>query len=43
VDSETGRILQIDTLDNVVHDTVIVRFDHRDLNRDPEFINRVTT
>jgi 6-pyruvoyltetrahydropterin/6-carboxytetrahydropterin synthase len=43
VDSESGRILSIDALDHVVQDTIVARFDHRDLNQDPEFVNRVTT
>jgi 6-pyruvoyltetrahydropterin/6-carboxytetrahydropterin synthase len=43
VESDSGRILEIDALDQVVHETVVARFDHRDLNQDPEFVNRVTT
>jgi len=37
------RVIDIDALDKVVHETVIARFDHRDLNGDPEFASRVTT
>jgi 6-pyruvoyltetrahydropterin/6-carboxytetrahydropterin synthase len=40
---DAGNGLQIDALDRVVLDTVVSRFDHRDLNQDPEFANRVTT
>jgi 6-pyruvoyltetrahydropterin/6-carboxytetrahydropterin synthase len=42
-DAGNGHILQIDALDRVVLDTVVARFDHQDLNQDPEFANRVTT
>jgi 6-pyruvoyltetrahydropterin/6-carboxytetrahydropterin synthase len=42
-DPETGQVTQIDALDKVVQDTVVARFDHQDLNRDPEFASRVTT
>jgi 6-pyruvoyltetrahydropterin/6-carboxytetrahydropterin synthase len=37
------RVIDIDALDKVVQEAVIARFDHRDLNGDPEFASRVTT
>jgi 6-pyruvoyltetrahydropterin/6-carboxytetrahydropterin synthase len=43
LDPKKGRTIDIDALDKVVHETVISRFDHRDLNGDPEFATRVTT
>lgn len=43
IDPQTGRVTEIETLDRIVTDTVVDRFDHRDLNHDPEFSSRVTT
>lgn len=43
IDSKTGRVTAAETLDRIVTETVVDRFDHRDLNRDPEFSKRVTT
>jgi 6-pyruvoyltetrahydropterin/6-carboxytetrahydropterin synthase len=43
VDADTGTLTKMDALDRVVQDTVVSRFDHQDLNRDPEFADRVTT
>jgi 6-pyruvoyltetrahydropterin/6-carboxytetrahydropterin synthase len=43
VDPENGRILAVDALDKMVHETVVSRFDHQDLNCDPEFATRITT
>lgn len=39
--SEEAR--DLDRLDQVVQDTVVKRFDHQDLNRDPEFAGLTTT
>lgn len=33
----------LERLDRTVHDTVVRRFDHQDLNGDPEFAERTTT
>jgi 6-pyruvoyltetrahydropterin/6-carboxytetrahydropterin synthase len=43
VDSETGMVLNMATLDEVVQNTVVARFDHTNLNFDPLFVNRVPT
>jgi 6-pyruvoyltetrahydropterin/6-carboxytetrahydropterin synthase len=43
VDPETGRAADLDTLDRLVQETVVARFDHRDLNGDPAFAKRTTT
>jgi 6-pyruvoyltetrahydropterin/6-carboxytetrahydropterin synthase len=43
IDERTGLVTDIAALDRVVHETVIARFDHRDLNRDPAFAHRTTT
>jgi 6-pyruvoyltetrahydropterin/6-carboxytetrahydropterin synthase len=43
IDPGTGTLTKIDALDRVVQEKVISRFDHQDLNRDPEFATRVTT
>ncbi len=42
-DRETGMVLDVAALDRVVIDTVVQRFDHRDLNQDPEFSSKTTT
>jgi 6-pyruvoyltetrahydropterin/6-carboxytetrahydropterin synthase len=41
-DGELGTH-DIERLDHVVNDTIVRRFDHHDLNRDPEFAERTTT
>lgn len=33
----------INSLDHIVSETILKRFDHQDLNRDPAFANRTTT
>ncbi|NOT21213.1 MAG: hypothetical protein HOP22_00585 [Nitrospiraceae bacterium] len=38
-----GEGLDLDRLDRIVRQQVIRRFDHQDLNRDPEFADRTTT
>jgi len=43
VDPETGMVINMVELDNVVHNRVIKRFDHANLNLDPLFVNRVPT
>ena len=43
VNGETGMVMEIPVLDRTVHDTVIKRIDHTDLNRDPNFGARPTT
>lgn len=39
----SGRRVSIDELDRIVADRIIARFDHHDLNLDPEFASRTTT
>lgn len=43
VDPGTGRVTDVEALDRIVHDAVVARFDHRDLNQDPAFSARTTT
>jgi len=43
VDSETGMVVNMATLDEMVRTTVIERFDHTNLNLDPLFVNQVPT
>jgi 6-pyruvoyltetrahydropterin/6-carboxytetrahydropterin synthase len=43
VDPETGMVLNMVALDEVVHSRVTDRFDHTNLNLDPLFVNRVPT
>ena len=44
VKSETGQeVYQFDHLDQMVEKTIVSRFDHQDLNRDPTFIHTTTT
>jgi 6-pyruvoyltetrahydropterin/6-carboxytetrahydropterin synthase len=43
IDERTGRTADPDALDRIVRETVVARFDHRDLNRDPAFADRTTT
>lgn len=38
-----GKPVDLAELDRVVRDTIITRFDHHDLNEDPEFADRTTT
>lgn len=35
--------MDIDALDRIVAERIVTRFDHRDLNQDPEFATRTTT
>lgn len=43
VDEETGMVLDLVAMDEVVQTKVIQRFDHANLNLDPLFLNRVPT
>jgi len=43
VDPETGMVINLAALDEVVRTKVIERFDHTNLNLDPLFLNRVPT
>ena len=43
VDMETGMVVNLAELDEVVQTKVIQRFDHTNLNLDPLFLNRVPT
>lgn len=43
VDPETGMVVDMVVLDEVVRSKVIERFDHTNLNLDPMFANRVPT
>jgi 6-pyruvoyltetrahydropterin/6-carboxytetrahydropterin synthase len=43
VNPETGMVVNMAALDEVVRERVIDRFDHVNLNLDPLFVNRVPT
>jgi 6-pyruvoyltetrahydropterin/6-carboxytetrahydropterin synthase len=43
VDAETGMVINMATLDSVVHKEVVERFDHMNLNLDPLFAEKVST
>lgn len=43
VDRETGMVINLATLDEVVQTSVLERFDHTNLNEDPLFVNQVPT
>jgi len=43
VDAETGMVVNLATLDEVVRKRVVDRFDHTNLNLDPIFANSVPT
>ena len=43
VPTTTSKSVNLDRLDRTVGQEVITRFDHHDLNQDPEFVNRTTT
>jgi 6-pyruvoyltetrahydropterin/6-carboxytetrahydropterin synthase len=43
VDAETGMVVNMAALDEVVRSRVVDRFDHANLNLDPMFVNRVPT
>lgn len=41
--AQSGRTMDIDVLDRIVADRIVSRFDHLDLNQDPEFATQTTT
>lgn len=41
--AQVERIMDLDALDRVVAERIVSRFDHQDLNQDPEFAARTTT
>ena len=43
IDQQVGRVTDLGALDRIVTDTIVNRFDHRDLNLDPAFADRTTT
>lgn len=43
VDPETGMVVNLSSLDEVVQTAVVDRFDHANLNLDPLFVNQVPT
>jgi 6-pyruvoyltetrahydropterin/6-carboxytetrahydropterin synthase len=43
VDAETGMVVNMAALDDIVCSRVVDRFDHANLNLDPLFVNRVPT
>ncbi len=43
IQERTGLATDVDALDRIVRETVVTRFDHRDLNRDPAFADKTTT
>ena len=43
IEPRAGRVTDIGALDRIVTETIIDRFDHRDLNLDPAVAGRTTT
>jgi 6-pyruvoyltetrahydropterin/6-carboxytetrahydropterin synthase len=43
VEPETGMVINLAELDEIVRTTVLERFDHTNLNLDPLFVNQVPT
>src|SRR5437773_2643882 len=43
ISPDTGKVTDIPTLDRLVQELVVRRFDHQDLNRDPDFSALVPT
>lgn len=43
IEPTAGRVTDVAALDRIVTDTIVNRFDHRDLNLDPAFSDRTTT
>jgi 6-pyruvoyltetrahydropterin/6-carboxytetrahydropterin synthase len=43
VDRDTGMVVNMATLDEVVQTSILQRFDHTNLNLDPLFVNQVPT
>lgn len=43
MDPQTGFVTDLDTLDRIVHQKIVERFDHQHLNYDPAFLDVVPT
>jgi 6-pyruvoyltetrahydropterin/6-carboxytetrahydropterin synthase len=43
IEPQVGRVTDLGTLDRIVTETIVNRFDHQDLNLDPAFSDRTTT
>ena len=43
MDVKSGQVVDLQSLDRVVEERVVGRFDHQDLNRDPAFATQTTT
>jgi len=43
INERTGLAADVEALDRLVHETVVTRFDHHDLNGDPAFADKTTT
>jgi 6-pyruvoyltetrahydropterin/6-carboxytetrahydropterin synthase len=43
IDPATGMVINMATLDAVVHEKILTRFDHMNLNLDPLFAKQVST
>jgi 6-pyruvoyltetrahydropterin/6-carboxytetrahydropterin synthase len=43
IEAGAGPMTDLAGLDRLVHETVVARFDHQDLNRDPAFLHQTTT
>jgi len=43
IDPETGMVVNMATLDEVMQTSILERFDHVNLNSDPLFVNQVPT
>jgi len=43
LDDHTGTVADLEALDHIVTRTIVQRFDHQDLNQDPEFSTNTTT
>jgi 6-pyruvoyltetrahydropterin/6-carboxytetrahydropterin synthase len=43
VDADTGMVVNMATLDEVMQTSILQRFDHANLNFDPLFVNQVPT
>jgi 6-pyruvoyltetrahydropterin/6-carboxytetrahydropterin synthase len=43
IQERAGSAADVEALDRTVHETVVARFDHRDLNGDPAIADKTTT
>lgn len=43
LDPKTGHVADLESLDKLVFEKIVARFDHQDLNHDPAFKAHVTT